>query len=242
MDADGIPSTADDQTARPKTRVDSRPNEYAIGRPDRGSASRKSVRPGASGLEIDTSEQLEQFSVGQVALIALHLIGDNKNNARFFYLPAEIDSTALSMQKNSQLAIATGWVEGGSLLLNDGQKRARSARASGIPYLKVEIIARPDPREGYLRSRAMNTERSDQTSLDNAVRCQQLLQEGVFKDQGRPGGVARSERAERLEDPGHQRNPAPDPAPDEGKPAHFVASIGLRTEPDLRCPGPQAGR
>ena len=29
----------------------------------------------------------------------------------------------------------------------------------------------------------MNTERSDQTSLDDAVRWQQLLQEGVFKDQ-----------------------------------------------------------
>ena len=40
------------------------------------------------------------------------MIGKNKNDARFFYLATEIDSIALSMQKNSQLAIATGWVEG----------------------------------------------------------------------------------------------------------------------------------
>ena len=148
-----------------------------------GIAARSATSRPAMPSAVDSVDALARLEVGQVAQVAVNLIGENKYNARVFYLAADIDSTAVSMQKNSQLAIATGWVEGGRLLLKDGQKRARSARAGGIPYLKVEICARPDPRNGYLTSRAMNTERSDQTALDDAIRWKELLGDGVFQDQ-----------------------------------------------------------
>lgn len=132
---------------------------------------------------IDTAEDLETLTVGSVAHIALHLIGETNSNARVFYLASDIDKTATSMQKGGQLSIATGWIEGGKILLKDGQKRARSARAGGLPYLKIEIVPPPPRRQAYLESRKMNTERSDQTSLDDAIRWFELLKDGTFKDQ-----------------------------------------------------------
>ena len=132
---------------------------------------------------VDTSEALAQLTVGSVAEIALHLIGETKDNARVFYLASDIDKTATSMQKDGQFAIATGWVEDGKVLLKDGQKRARSARAGGLPYLKVEIVAKPPRRQAYIESRKMNTERSEQTSLDDAIRWSELLEDKTFADQ-----------------------------------------------------------
>ena len=136
--------------------------------------------PIGTPAKVDAVEYLNLLKIGQVALVALHLISENKHNARVFYLASDIDATAVSMQKNQQLSIATGWIEDGKLLLNDGQKRARAARAGGIPHLKVEITSKPDPRSGYLASRAMNVERSNQTCLDDAVRWKEMLADGLF--------------------------------------------------------------
>ena len=77
----------------------------------------------------------------KVAPAALHLIVENKRNARYFYLATDVDSTAVSMQKNSQLAIATGWVEDGTVRLKDGQKRAWAARAAGAAIREVRFGA-----------------------------------------------------------------------------------------------------
>jgi hypothetical protein len=110
-------------------------------------ASRSSNSGSGTWPTVNSSVDLALLEVGQVALVAINLIGENRYNARVFYLASDIDATAVSMQKNAQLAIATGWVDGERLLLKDGQKRARSARAGALPYLKVEICIKPDPRE-----------------------------------------------------------------------------------------------
>ena len=131
---------------------------------------------------IDEAPDLERLRPGMVANVAQHLVVENKYNARFFYLAADVDRTAASLTENKQLAIATGWVESGKIRLKDGQMRWRGGRAGGLPYLKIEIIERPEPLDAYLSSREMNTARSEQTCLDDAVRWRQLLAEGLFQD------------------------------------------------------------
>lgn len=131
----------------------------------------------------ETPEDLAALRPGAVAHIALHLIVENPSNARYFYSSQDVDRTAMSMSEKKQLAIATGWVDGGKLFLKDGQMRWRGARASGLSHLKVEVIPKPEPLDAYLSSREMNTARSEQTCLDDAVRWKQLLGDGTFQDQ-----------------------------------------------------------
>lgn len=122
--------------------------------------------------------------VGGIYEVPIHRVRENRWNARVFYRTADVDAMALSTDKNGQAVPARGYVDGNDIILVDGQKRLRGSRANGRGTLRVEICERPlSEKDAYLESRRINTERSEQTPLDDAVRFHQLLEEGVFANQ-----------------------------------------------------------
>lgn len=167
-------AAAADQLARALLGAATAPTEAAI--PPASMPSAVAAAPTPAGVA--------DFPVGSTANVPLHLIGENPYNARVFYVASEIDEMALSLQAHGQDVSAEGWVEDGRVLLIDGGKRLRGARAAGLPFLRVEIKAKPpSSRELYLASRRINLERSAHTVLDDAVRFQALLQARVFESQ-----------------------------------------------------------
>lgn len=124
------------------------------------------------------------FAVGSVIDVPLHLIAENDWGARVFYSAEEIDEMAASL-RDGQNVDAAGYVDGGRVILDDGQKRARGARVAGLATLRVRIDPPPSsPLQAYLRSRKYNAHRSNETVLDNAVRWSKLLAERAVDSQG----------------------------------------------------------
>ncbi|MGE5450726.1 MAG: ParB/RepB/Spo0J family partition protein [Acidobacteriota bacterium] len=137
-----------------------------------------------SGLEIlQSSDDLAAAVVGKTYLVALLLIeSDNRYNARFYYPNEDIDRAAITLTEAGQHVPATGYVRDGKIALIDGQMRAKGMLSAGIPRIRVELTQAPtSPREAYLASRRINEMRSTQTALDDAVRWEQLLQEGIYE-------------------------------------------------------------
>lgn len=124
------------------------------------------------------------YLVGQVYEIPVSEIRDNHLNARVHYANTEVEKMGLSMNANGQDVAARGYVDNGALLLIDGQKRWRGAIAVGRKTLRVEICEPPvSPKAAYLESRRINSERSEQTVLDDAVRFKDLLDNSIFSGQ-----------------------------------------------------------
>jgi ParB family chromosome partitioning protein len=133
---------------------------------------------------IDTVRDLATVTVGETVLLSTQLVGDNPDNARELYNSTEVEQTGLSIQRNKQDAAANGWIQDGKVLLRDGGKRVRGARAFSVPHLLVRIERAPKDRiEAWLSSRRMNLERSTQTVYDDAIRFKQYLAEGVVESQ-----------------------------------------------------------
>lgn len=138
---------------------------------------------GATALAVGVADA-GTMRVGGVYEVPIHRVRENRWNARVFYRTADVDAMALSTDKNGQAVPARGYVDGSDIILVDGQKRLRGSRANGRGTLRIEICERPqNEKDAYLESRRINTERSEQTPLDDAVRFQQLLAEGVFANQ-----------------------------------------------------------
>jgi len=105
-------------------------------------------------------------------------------NARVFYSTEEVDEMATSLTTNGQELAVKGYIEGDNLILIDGQKRLRGAKAGGLDTLVADVCEKPEKeRDVYLASRRINKERSSQTALDDGVRFKMLLEEKHFQDQ-----------------------------------------------------------
>lgn len=130
------------------------------------------------------SSPVGDYLIGQNYHIPLGDIRENKTNARYFYSDQEIDDTGKSISSNGQQVPAIGYVENGVVYLTDGQKRWKASRAFDFPTLWVTICEKPPSiKEAYLNSRRINSERSEQTAFDDAIRWQQLLEDKVFANQ-----------------------------------------------------------
>lgn len=128
-----------------------------------------------------------EYAVGRTAEVPLHQIHENEWNARVFYKAEDVDDTALSMTGQGQLEDAKGYFDEdlGRVILIDGQKRARGARAAGLRTLRVKFLPTPSsPLDAYKKSREHNGHRSSESALDNAVRWRQLLDTESVASQG----------------------------------------------------------
>ena len=129
-------------------------------------------------------EGVSNLQIGSTYTVALSLLQDSPYNARVYYSPEEIDAMALSLQDNGQDVSLAGYVDGSKVVVLDGSKRLRAGRAAGLDSLRVEIRKEPSSvKETYKASRRMNSERSPQTPLDDAVRFKALLDAGEYSDQ-----------------------------------------------------------
>lgn len=130
------------------------------------------------------ADSVAHMDVGTSWRVPLQMVTDSPFNARVWYDIAEIDVVASSLAKNGQDVAVAGFVEEGKVILIDGSKRLRAARAAGLDHIRVEIKAKPSSlKDLYLTSRRMNMERSTQTPFDDAVRFKALLESGEYPDQ-----------------------------------------------------------
>lgn len=133
---------------------------------------------------VEIARQGEELIVGQTYRLPLHRFKKSDNNARVFYLPIELDEMSQSLSTKGQDTAVLGYVEDGKVVLTDGQKRYQSSVNSGLPDLKVEIIAKPDSEaDEYEASRRINLVRSAQTGIDDAFKWRSLLDRGVYESQ-----------------------------------------------------------
>jgi ParB family chromosome partitioning protein len=142
--------------------------------------------PGNSSpaIQLSPTSFTGEYSIGQNYHIPIGDIRENKTNARYFYSDQEIDDTGKSISAHGQKVPAIGYVDNGLIYLTDGQKRWKASRAFDLPTLWVTICEKPSSvKDAYLDSRRINSERSEQTAFDDAIRWQQLLDDKVFANQ-----------------------------------------------------------
>lgn len=115
-----------------------------------------------STIEIDVDESLV-------------VIGEN--NARIKRSAKSIQRMAHTLQSEGQLVAAPGFWRDGKFVLLDGGTRLLALREAGLK--RIRVAPRPDPNDPlieYRLSRLFNTERSDMSALDDALRWQSLLE------------------------------------------------------------------
>lgn len=117
----------------------------------------------------------------RIEIVPISMLEVDPLNARLFYLTQEIDDMAKSLSARQEVPCVGFRRADGRVVLTDGGKRYRAARAGGIAALRVEIREEPkSKRELYEQSRRVNQERSTQTALDDAMRWDYLLKEGIY--------------------------------------------------------------
>lgn len=127
-------------------------------------------------------------ATGQTIAVPVASIRESQMNARVYYSTQEVDEMADSLQKHGQLVPAKGYLEADFVVLVDGQKRLRGARAGGIETLRIELCEKPaNEKEHWLASRRINKERSSQTFLDDSIRFKALIAQGLYSSQAELG-------------------------------------------------------
>jgi ParB family chromosome partitioning protein len=131
------------------------------------------------------SPNIIKYEVGKVYDLPLGIIKPNPRNPRVFYSSTTVDSMASALVTESQQVAATAFINNeGHVVLIDGEKRLRGARAGGLATLRTEIRPHPtDDRQLYAHARSTNSKRSEQTPLDDAIRWRQLLDDKVYPSQ-----------------------------------------------------------
>ena len=136
--------------------------------------------------------QAGDYLIGQTYEVSLGVLMPNPVNPRMIYTTSAVDEMVESFATNGQQVAVTAFVATGGLaviatgrlVLIDGEKRLRAARAGGLTTLRVEI--RPDPgadRALYEYARATNLKRSEHTPLDNALRWKDMLERKIYESQ-----------------------------------------------------------
>ena len=113
--------------------------------------------------------------------VPTHLLDVDEYNARLTHLSEEIDQLGDSLVENGQITPCRGYrTEKGRVALIEGGQRLNAAVSRGLPTLRVEIVERPkDAISAYVQSYLANDGRSRQSGLDDAVRWNQLIDEGM---------------------------------------------------------------
>jgi ParB family transcriptional regulator, chromosome partitioning protein len=132
----------------------------------------------------DSGTSFAHLKVGQTVEVPPHLVKRNPINARRLTSQAGLDEFAKELKRDGQQVAAQAYVDGdGSLNLIAGHRRLESC-ILGELLLRVEIRPKPEnDQELYLQSRAENTERENQTPLDDALAWKLLLDRKIFSSQ-----------------------------------------------------------
>lgn len=125
------------------------------------------------------------YTIGQIAVVAVHELKINPLNARRVVSPAGLDELAQGMKARGQEIAALGYVDdNGTVCLIDGHRRLEASRIAELPTLRVEIRPKPENEQAlYLSSRAANVDREAQTPIDDALAWKMLLDRRIFPSQ-----------------------------------------------------------
>ncbi|HDR9056971.1 TPA: ParB/RepB/Spo0J family partition protein [Burkholderia vietnamiensis] len=137
------------------------------------------------GGEVGSSQGATKYEVGQTYEVQIGKIKSNSVNPRAIYTASAVSEMAESLTARGQGQSASAYVdEAGDIVLIDGERRLRGARAAGLPTLRVEIRPKPaSERELYEEARAANVERKDQSPLDDALKWKELLSRKIYPTQ-----------------------------------------------------------
>ncbi|TEU34224.1 ParB/RepB/Spo0J family partition protein [Burkholderia cepacia] len=137
------------------------------------------------GGEVGSSQGATKYEIGQTYEVQTGKIKSNSVNPRAIYTASAVSEMAESLTARGQGQSASAYVdEAGDIVLIDGERRLRGARAAGLPTLRVEIRPKPaSERELYEEARAANVERKDQSPLDDALKWKELLSRKIYPTQ-----------------------------------------------------------
>ncbi|QND99457.1 chromosome-partitioning protein ParB (plasmid) [Burkholderia cenocepacia] len=137
------------------------------------------------GGEVGSSQGATMYEIGQTYEVPIGKIKSNSVNPRAIYTASAVSEMAESLTARGQGQSASAYVdEAGDIVLIDGERRLRGARAAGLPTLRVEIRPKPaSERELYEEARAANVERKDQSPLDDALKWKELLSRKIYPTQ-----------------------------------------------------------
>lgn len=122
---------------------------------------------------------------GQRWSVPLGLVDDNPLNPRVFYPDEHLQRRAASLRAEGQLTPALVYVSSppGRFVLKDGHSRKRALELADIDVIKVEVVPVPaNVLDDFRQNRIINTERSEQSLLDDAVRFGELIKRGLVRD------------------------------------------------------------
>jgi ParB family transcriptional regulator, chromosome partitioning protein len=133
----------------------------------------------------DRSASYTHLKVGDVADVPTHVIKRNPVNARRVTSQSGLDEFAQKLKDEGQQAAAQAYIDSdGSVNLIAGHRRLEGCIIAGIPTLRIEIRPQPENEQQlYLQSRAENTDRENQTPIDDALAWKLLLERKIFASQ-----------------------------------------------------------
>lgn len=131
------------------------------------------------------TDSTREYQIGLVYDIPISLINSNPVGPRLVYTPGEVDDMAMKLRRDGQRQSATAYVDSaGKIILIDGETRLRASRQISATTLRVEIKAAPkDERALYQDARSANSDRREQSPLDDAIRWKDLLDRKIYESQ-----------------------------------------------------------
>lgn len=137
-----------------------------------------------SPLQVTGSKQYIEFCrrhnymPGQTIEWPIDKIDPNPDNPRSFYNEVRIQGLAVSIASTGQGEVVKANIHETDLdrvVLWEGERRIRAAKHLGHTTIAVRIDDIKTPLERYLAGRELNTEREEQTCLDDAVAWNRLI-------------------------------------------------------------------
>ncbi|BDT74047.1 nucleoid occlusion protein (plasmid) [Comamonadaceae bacterium OS-4] len=135
------------------------------------------------GLETKTPPTVQPvntplaYEVGQIYDVPLQLIESNPLNPRVLYPAQDVDDMAILLRDHGQRISATGYLgDNGTVVLIEGETRLRASRQNAVRTLRIEIKNKPiDEKALYEEARSANTDRRNQTPLDDGLKWNDLI-------------------------------------------------------------------
>jgi ParB family chromosome partitioning protein len=130
--------------------------------------------------------QKHNYQPGQIVDWPIDKIDKNPYNPRNFYHEESVARLSLTVASNGQGEAIKATIHDTDLdriVLWDGERRLRGAKKLRHTTIKVLINDIKSPRDRYVSGYVLNTEKETQSSLDNAIKWRELLEQNVFESQ-----------------------------------------------------------
>lgn len=159
-------SSLEDRFKRAQDVLDRQPTGFALpAAPEAGSSARRAGR------------------AVQIATVPIEQVDPNPYNARRIYRQEHISELAVSIAASGQLVPAIATPRGERYVLVAGHYRLKALRMAGLEHIDLMLHEGLSDQELYQYSFRENTERSEQSALDNALVWRDLLEQKVYPNE-----------------------------------------------------------